>query len=140
MRDVLPTKSANPPEDSDPPPITPTSEDAMILPVLPVRATVLFPIPEAMTPLLVARSASVAAIESALAGDRRLIVLAQQDPLIPAGSLRRFLEPAPRRVEAHWVTGGHVGFPPDLDLGQSGPLGLEQQTLSWLSSTVGTAG
>ncbi len=52
----------------------------MILPVLPVRATVLFPIPEAMSPLLVARPASVAAIESALAGDRRLIVLAQQDP------------------------------------------------------------
>jgi len=52
----------------------------MILPVLPVRAAVLFPIPEAMTPLLVARPASVAAIESALAGDRRLIVLAQQDP------------------------------------------------------------
>ncbi len=76
----MPTKTANQPEDSDPPPITPTSEEAMILPVLPVRATVLFPIPEAMTPLLVARSASVAAIESALAGDRRLIVLAQQDP------------------------------------------------------------
>ncbi len=76
----MPTKTANPPEDSDPPPITPTSEEAMILPVLPVRATVLFPIPEAMTPLLVARPASVAAIESALAGDRRLIVLAQQDP------------------------------------------------------------
>jgi len=76
----LPTKTANPPEDSDPPPITATSEEAMILPVLPVRAAVLFPIPEAMTPLLVARPASVAAIESALAGDRRLIVLAQQDP------------------------------------------------------------
>jgi ATP-dependent Lon protease len=52
----------------------------MILPVLPVRAAVLFPIPEAMTPLLVSRQTSVAAIESALSGDRRLIVLAQQDP------------------------------------------------------------
>ncbi|MDP6508147.1 MAG: endopeptidase La [Chloroflexota bacterium] len=54
--------------------------DAEILPVLPVRATVLFPVPEVMTPLLVARPGSVAAIESALAGNRRMIVLAQQDP------------------------------------------------------------
>ena len=58
----------------------PPVSDAVILPVLPVRASVLFPVPEAMTPLLVARPGSVAAIESALAGERRLIVLAQQDP------------------------------------------------------------
>ena len=76
----MPSITDSPPDDSESQPDTSASDEAMILPVLPVRATVLFPIPEAMTPLLVARPASVAAIESALAGDRRLIVLAQQDP------------------------------------------------------------
>ena len=79
----MPSRKVKPPaeaEEIESPVEVAATQEAMILPVLPVRATVLFPIPESMTPLLVARQASVAAIESALAGDRRLIVLAQQDP------------------------------------------------------------
>ncbi len=76
----MPAEPAKASDESNSPAEVPTNEEVVILPVLPVRATVLFPIPEAMTPLLVARQGSVAAIESALAGNRRLIVLAQQDP------------------------------------------------------------
>ena len=54
--------------------------DAVDLPVLPVRGTVLFPVREVMSPLLVSRDVSIAAIEAAMAGDKRILVVAQQDP------------------------------------------------------------
>ena len=54
--------------------------DPVDLPVLPVRGTVLFPVREVMSPLLVSRDISIAAIEAAMAGDKRILVVAQQDP------------------------------------------------------------
>ena len=50
------------------------------LPVLPLRAESLYPIPESMTPFLVGREGSVSAIEDALARDRRILAVAQRDP------------------------------------------------------------
>jgi len=48
------------------------------LPVLPLREFVLFPY--IVLPVFVARDASVAAVEDALAADRRLLLVAQRDP------------------------------------------------------------
>src|SRR3989304_2665927 len=53
---------------------------AVDLPVLPVRATVLFPVRDVMSPLLVSREFSVSAVDAALKQDRRLLVVAQQEP------------------------------------------------------------
>lgn len=66
-----------------------------------------------------------------------LIVAAQDDPLVPAASLRPFLEPPPAGVAVRWVRGGHVGFPTGLDLGEPGPKGLEAQVVSWLLRSQG---
>jgi ATP-dependent Lon protease len=49
------------------------------LPVLPLRDVVVFP--HVAMPLLVGRSGSLAAVEAALGGDQRLIVVAQRDPM-----------------------------------------------------------
>ncbi len=54
--------------------------DRVELPVLPLRAESLYPIPETMTPFLVGREGSVSAIEDALARDRRILAVAQRDP------------------------------------------------------------
>ena len=48
------------------------------LPVLPLRDTVL--VPHVATPVLVGRPASLAAVEAAAQGDRRLLLVAQRDP------------------------------------------------------------
>ena len=50
------------------------------LPVLPLRAESLYPIPDSMMPFLVGREASVSAIEDALARDRRILAMAQREP------------------------------------------------------------
>lgn len=50
------------------------------LPLLPIRANVVFPVPEMLTPLLVNREKSVAAIESSLISTRQLLVVAQREP------------------------------------------------------------
>lgn len=61
-----------------------------------------------------------------------LLIAAAQDPLIP----QRAMIPPPTaspRVELRLLArGGHVGFPPRLDLGVPGPLGLEAQSIAWL--------
>ncbi len=49
------------------------------LPVLPLRGETLYPIPEALSPFLVGRERSVAAIEEALGRDRRILAIAQRD-------------------------------------------------------------
>lgn len=65
-----------------------------------------------------------------------LLVLAENDPLVPAETLRPSLETAAPRLEVRWSErGGHVVFPRSLDLGISGPLGLEAQVLGWLQKT-----
>src|SRR5688572_8990068 len=57
-----------------------SSVRALVLPILPVRNTVLFP--HVVTPLFVDRDRSLRAIEDAMGGERSLVVLAQRDPEI----------------------------------------------------------
>lgn len=67
--------------------------------------------------------------------DRPLLYIgAEHDPVVPARASKPHLEAAPRRwVEVHWSQrGGHVYFPPDLDLGLSRTPGLNAQMLAWL--------
>ncbi len=47
--------------------------------VLAVRGTVLFPTPEILTPLLVSREKSLAAIEAAMISDRQILVVSQRE-------------------------------------------------------------
>ncbi len=61
-----------------------------------------------------------------------LLVAAPQDPIVPAETLEPFLDPMPSSLTLHWASGGHVGFPKALDLGQPGQRGLEAQVISWL--------
>jgi predicted alpha/beta-fold hydrolase len=62
-----------------------------------------------------------------------LLVLTEQDPMVPASTLRPALEGAAPLLEVRWLgRGGHVGFPSGIDLGEPVPLGLEPQVLSWL--------
>jgi len=57
-----------------------TSAPALVLPILPVRNTVLFP--HVVTPLFVDRDRSLRAIEESMGGERTLVVIAQRDPEI----------------------------------------------------------
>lgn len=67
-----------------------------------------------------------------------LLVAAEADPMVPAESLRPFVQPPPPRLEVRWVErGGHVGFPRGLDLDLKGPSGLERQVLTWLARQDG---
>ncbi len=61
-----------------------------------------------------------------------LLVASPQDPIVPAHTLEPFLDPMPPALTMRWASGGHVGFPGGLDLGQPGPRGLEAQVISWL--------
>jgi predicted alpha/beta-fold hydrolase len=63
-----------------------------------------------------------------------LVVASRNDPLVPADTVIPALADASRALSVAWVgSGGHVYFPKTLDLGQPGPLGLEQQTIRWLA-------
>lgn len=66
-----------------------------------------------------------------------LLLEARNDPMIPAYSARLHLR-APRDSRGRRLLtlrsterGGHVGFPPDLDLGFGGRRGLEGQLIAW---------
>lgn len=68
-----------------------------------------------------------------------LLVIAEQDPMVPLSTV----EPALSNVSANVVIervvrGGHVGFPADLSLQQPGPRGLEPQLLTWLRRNGGS--
>lgn len=63
---------------------------------------------------------------------RVMLVLAKDDPMIPRDSQQRHLAGASGAIDARWVRGGHVAFPGRLSLGEPGPLGLEEQVLTWL--------
>lgn len=64
---------------------------------------------------------------------RTLLVEAEADPMIPAGTLRLSIARASSAVDVRWIArGGHVGFPGTLDLGAAAPLGLEAQVIGWM--------
>jgi uncharacterized protein len=63
-----------------------------------------------------------------------LVVASRNDPLVPADTIIPALARASSALSVAWVeAGGHVYFPKTLDLGQPGPLGLEQQVIRWLA-------
>jgi hypothetical protein len=65
------------------------------------------------------------------------IVLSGNDPMVPAATVREALAGVSPATEVTWTRrGGHVGFPPGLDLGRSGARGLEGQVLAWLAERL----
>ena len=61
------------------------------------------------------------------------MVLAENDPMVPPQTVRPSLANVSTSTEVTWTRrGGHVGFPPDLDLGRDGELGLDDQLLAWM--------
>ena len=62
-----------------------------------------------------------------------LLVASRNDPMVPLASVEPWLGQASPALSVRWQdSGGHVGFPPDLDLGEPSPRGLEPQVLHWL--------
>lgn len=62
-----------------------------------------------------------------------LFVASPGDPIVPAASLRAPLAEASDRLEVRWVkNGGHVFFPPDVNIGFGSRPGLEHQVMNWL--------
>ncbi|MEO8504864.1 MAG: alpha/beta fold hydrolase [Acidobacteriota bacterium] len=65
-----------------------------------------------------------------------LLIAAMHDPMVPAATLVPWLKQTPARLTVRWVEdGGHMGFPPRIDLGLGLPGGgtsLESQVLTWL--------
>src|SRR5438046_3178495 len=77
--------AADPHSDRGGQPVTPENQVLTMLPVLPIRNTVLFP--NLFLPLTAGRPGSVAAIEAALSGeDKTLLVVAQRDGSVDATS------------------------------------------------------
>jgi len=65
------------------------------------------------------------------------IVASEQDPMVPASTLRGALTGASESTEVAWVRrGGHVGFPAALDLGVAGPRGLAPQVAAWIEARL----
>jgi len=62
-----------------------------------------------------------------------LLVEAENDPMVPADTVRPWLPAGLPALEVFWVaSGGHAAFPSQLDLGLGGGPGLEPQILAWL--------
>jgi predicted alpha/beta-fold hydrolase len=67
-----------------------------------------------------------------------LLVFERGDPMVPERVVRPFLGGASARVDVRWMDrGGHVGFPPGVDLGVRAPLGVEAQVMGWLLERAG---
>jgi len=64
-----------------------------------------------------------------------LLVTSQNDPIVPMHTLRRAICNASPALSVVSVNaGGHMYFPKELDLGQKGDRGLENQVIQWLIS------
>ncbi|MDH3403380.1 MAG: alpha/beta fold hydrolase [Acidobacteriota bacterium] len=67
-----------------------------------------------------------------------LVVATQGDPMVPAATLRPWLELAPDAMTVRWVErGGHVAFPRRLSLGYGPERGLAGQLLAWCGAAIG---
>lgn len=66
-----------------------------------------------------------------------LLVVGVSDPLVPLGTMTRFLTPLPPLLDVRYrPNGGHVGFPAGMRLENVGPPGLEAQAIAWLSGRL----
>jgi predicted alpha/beta-fold hydrolase len=62
-----------------------------------------------------------------------LLVATRNDPLVFHTAIDSGLPADAEHFEVNWLhTGGHVFFPPNVDLGYGGPRGLIPQILTWL--------
>lgn len=62
-----------------------------------------------------------------------LLISHPHDPMVPPWTYERHLARALPALEQRLLTsGGHVGYPPGLDLGEAGPRGVEAQAITWL--------
>src|SRR5581483_6026434 len=63
-----------------------------------------------------------------------LVVASLHDPVVPPHTLRAAVADASAALKLRWVDGGgHIFFPPRVDLGFGGPPGVEHQVVNWLS-------
>ena len=66
-----------------------------------------------------------------------LVVLSEQDPIVPAETVIPAIAGASRALSVIWGDpGGHVYFSGSLNLGQPGTLGLEPQVIGWLKAQM----
>jgi predicted alpha/beta-fold hydrolase len=68
-----------------------------------------------------------------------LFVATEGDPMVPSATLRPHLERGQKLrgdlLDVVWLDrGGHVGFPPKLNLGLPGEPGLMNQVIGWLEA------
>lgn len=67
-----------------------------------------------------------------------LIIASDRDPLVPVRTTRATLRHRHEGIDYREVAaGGHSSFPGDLDLGMAGPLGLDDQLMSWFRAAAG---
>ena len=65
-----------------------------------------------------------------------LFCASTRDPMLPPSALEPALENAPECLQVHWINaGGHVNFPPSVNLGLGAGGTLEDQLLHGLQST-----
>jgi len=54
--------------------------------------------------------------------------------MVPEWSYREYLVGPSAHLTVRWLpTGGHVGYPAHIDLGEPGETGVEAQLIAWLS-------
>lgn len=69
-----------------------------------------------------------------------LLLETEDDPMVPAATVRPALPNRAPQLEVRWLgSGGHVGLPERVDLGEAAPPTLGAQVLAWLER-AGAAG
>lgn len=62
-----------------------------------------------------------------------LMITARHDPMVPENTVAPALENHAPMLDVRWIEqGGHVGFPKNVNIGESTPGPLEPQVLAWL--------
>jgi len=62
-----------------------------------------------------------------------LLLETEDDPMVPAASVRPALPSRAPQLDVRWLqSGGHVGLPARVDLGEAAPPALGAQVLAWL--------